>query len=164
MKIFTLDKASFESQDSLSINNANQRFDDIISLDNSHFPQPWTQQQWVDLSSSDSFTIYYLLDSADEVAGFALFDIFQQDSRAELHKMIISPRNREIGKGHDLLHGSLNCIVIRGIYNFVLEVSVLNDNAISLYQRVGFEIIREVKRFYSNGESAYTMQYLVNSN
>jgi ribosomal-protein-alanine N-acetyltransferase len=38
-----------------------------------------------------------------------------------------------------------------------LEVRVSNDDAVGLYKRMGFEVERTVRGYYSDGEDAYIM-------
>lgn len=45
-----------------------------------------------------------------------------------------------------------------------LEVSTNNAPAINLYKKMNFKIIRTIKKFYSNGEDAFSMMWSLPSN
>jgi ribosomal-protein-alanine N-acetyltransferase len=52
----------------------------------------------------------------------------------------------------------LNRCALRGVKMITLEVRTNNEAAISLYRNLGFSKIMKLENYYSDGESAYTMQ------
>lgn len=65
-------------------------------------------------------------------------------------------QNKKIGS--DLLKNFIRKISEEGIKFVELEVKIDNNKAINFYKKHGFKISNEIKDFYQNGESAYTMK------
>jgi len=65
-------------------------------------------------------------------------------------------QNKKIGS--DLLKNFIRKISEEGIKFVELEVRTDNIKAINFYKKHGFKIRNEIKDFYQNGESAYTMK------
>jgi ribosomal-protein-alanine N-acetyltransferase len=65
-------------------------------------------------------------------------------------------QNKKIGS--DLLNYFFRKISEKGVKFVELEVRIENEKAINFYKKHGFKIRNEIKDFYQNGESAYTMK------
>jgi ribosomal protein S18 acetylase RimI-like enzyme len=62
-----------------------------------------------------------------------------------------SPNVRGTGIGHELLRQSLTILRDAGCRSATLTVTASNEDAVALYQRVGFEIIRQFSAFVWEG-------------
>jgi ribosomal-protein-alanine N-acetyltransferase len=51
----------------------------------------------------------------------------------------------------------IEALIEAGASRVLLEVRESNKSAINLYKKLGFEVIGEVERYYSNGEKAIVM-------
>jgi len=70
----------------------------------------------------------------------------------------VLPHARRIGIAYNLLLRALR--VLKRVYDAseaYLEVRVSNTPAISLYKKLGFEIVEVIPRYYHDGEDAYLM-------
>jgi len=50
---------------------------------------------------------------------------------------------------------------MKGVRMITLEVRVSNEAAISLYRKIGFQIILQIDGYYTDGESANKMQLVL---
>ncbi len=50
-------------------------------------------------------------------------------------------------------------LISLGFYSIVLEVRVDNEVAISLYEKVGFGVVKTLKSFYGDGCDAYFTEF-----
>ncbi len=65
-------------------------------------------------------------------------------------------RRRGIGRGL-MLEAEKNLVEERGVDLMYLEVRVSNTPAISLYKKIGYEILGVIPMYYADGEDAYLM-------
>ena len=130
------------------------------TLDNLFFPQPWSEEDWISLSN-DRYAVFYYENNVPDVIGFSLFELDKHSSFAHLYKILINPEYLRSGLGSRLLLASLRDLADKGYKDFYLEVSTKNIAALELYQKLGFKTLCVKKKFYSNGDDAYAMQYLI---
>ena len=129
----------------------------IAKLDQEYFPTPWQIADWNDLFSHNQRAII-IAREADQLVGFALFDISVVDSFAHLLKIIVVPSCRKQGKAQDILKFSLLSLETEwGIKKYFLEVEITNKNAVKLYEKLGFKIIHTKRDFYGMGRDAFIM-------
>jgi ribosomal-protein-alanine N-acetyltransferase len=78
--------------------------------------------------------------------------------KGHIISIAVLPESRNVGVGYALvdeaLHSMSSSYEARSCY---LEVRVSNEAALSLYKRVGFEVERTMREYYSDGEDAYIM-------
>ena len=124
-------------------------------IDRDYFPWPWTHEFWCVFLDSRNFQLEVVTDQ-DTVIGFALFEIFADDSLAHLYKIVVYDAYRECGAALRL-HSSAtnNLFKINRIY---LEVSIQNHKAIRFYERLGYKTIVVKKNFYADGNDALAME------
>ena len=70
-------------------------------------------------------------------------------------------RNKSYGKL--LMDNIYRNSMANGMDTVILEVRKSNGDAIRFYERQGFSICGEIKRFYSNGEDAFKMMKVLRS-
>ena len=69
----------------------------------------------------------------------------------------VNENYRKQGIGSALLHNFFQEMMIYHIRLITLEVRTNNSGAIMFYTKYGFTIQETVKRFYQNGEDAFSM-------
>ena len=129
----------------------------IPLIDKLFFPQPWTEEQWSQAFLNENYRIFSLLDNS-ELIGFALFQVDIEDHFSHLLKVLVIPRESKKGHGAVLLKDAFSFLYDENVNRVYLEVSTTNYDAISCYERLGFDVLTLKKRFYSNGDDAYAMQ------
>ena len=66
-------------------------------------------------------------------------------------QICVSPSVRGTGIGHELLRQSLTTLRDMGCTSASLTVTAANEDAVALYERVGFETIRRFSAFVWEG-------------
>ena len=122
-----------------------------------HFDWPWSVEQWESINwAHHSLFLYH---HKEELVGFSLYHNLPGDDTAHLLKIVINTSSRGVGHGKILLKKSLKHLKDNGFSNCNLEVKASNRPARELYERLGFNEQRVMKRFYQNGDNA--VSYLI---
>lgn len=102
---------------------------------------------------NSSYGRYYLYEIENEFIGYIGLRVLDQ---AEVMNFYILPRYQGKGYGRELLEYVCNLADNR-MQEMILEVRKSNDRAISLYESVGFNKIRVIKKYYDGIEDAVVM-------
>jgi len=102
-------------------------------------------------------------DETDEkVAAYAVFSFPAE--QAHLVTFAVDPQFHRQGLAIYLLRHILAFVMRQNAESMILEVRKGNTAAVTLYQKVGFLVIRTVPKFYPDGEDAYVMLYKTEQN
>lgn len=129
--------------------------EEVIHLDQTFFPTPWSRRQWEELNQS-THTIFCCR-KEDALIGFALLWTMKGDDTAHLLKILLLNDSRGTGASLAFWSDMRNELKKMGFNSVYLEVEVNNLRAKTFYEKVGFQVLRRVKGYYSNGEDALTM-------
>lgn len=132
-------------------------FPHVIEMDHAYFPYPWTTGIWNNLQNNGQYILHLWRDPDGTPFSFALYNRIADDPTAHLMKILVTPEWRKEGKGKELLirgEAFLRELGVTGVY---LEVAVDNKGAMALYESCGYKALRELKSFYSDGKSAFSM-------
>ena len=100
---------------------------------------------------------FFVLELEGEIAGYSIGCIYGDDG--EIDSIAIDLRFRKLGLGERLTKHILGDFRERGIKACTLEVDTTNEHAISLYQKLGFEIEGPpIKGYYEDGRDAHKMR------
>ena len=126
--------------------------DDIVSIENRAFNQPWTKNQFMnDIQSGlDSENWVYVIDEL--VAGYIFGWIIQGEFH--LNNIAVHPEYLRINIGKNLIQHIIARVILRNIGVILLEVSAENIPARECYQSLGFNQIGIRKDYYSKGDDA----------
>jgi ribosomal-protein-alanine N-acetyltransferase len=80
---------------------------------------------------------------------------------AEVLTLCVVPDQRRQGLGATLLAAALGHAARSGANAMFLEVSVSNAVAIRLYQRIGFLVVGQRRRYYADGTDALVMRVAI---
>jgi ribosomal-protein-alanine N-acetyltransferase len=127
----------------------------IVEMDQNYFPKPWSAEEWTELNPQH-YSLYMWCDK--KVKAFALFHRVDLDETIHLLKICLSPEFRGNGLSQRFWVRIVQEMRSLGAKTCYLEVEKSNQRAIGFYQKVGFEILREIRGYYSDGSSAVTMQ------
>ncbi len=128
---------------------------EVISLDQTFFPTPWTTQAWKDLDLSTHLLVGWREKNA--LVGFALFGTAPGDDTAHLLKILLLNNSRGTGTSLSFWASILEDLRSRGFKSVYLEVESSNERAKGFYTKVGFKLLRVARAFYSSGEDALIM-------
>ncbi len=140
-----------------------KELDKHFELDQKEFPFPWGQDYWLQLKAKRERT--YLLSAYEKkvLVGFILLGLDIFDLKAHLYKILVKKDKRGAGLGKNLLERVICQLRDKDYQSLFLEVSFENQVAQRLYLKAGFQVMRRVAKYYSNGDDALTMEYLIES-
>lgn len=126
---------------------------DIAAIEKACFPTPWSEGAILD--SMNSKTHFYIAKISDITAGYMGVSIICGEGYVT--NIAVLPRFRRHGIAEHILDTVIK--KHKNELDFIsLEVRVSNNAAISLYKKLGFEIVGTRKRFYEHPiEDAYIM-------
>ena len=127
----------------------------VVELDQLSFSDPWSFTAWREMFEDPHAQVWITTDGFKLVGALAVWLVLD-----ELHigTIAIHPAHQRQGLGARLLETGLRAGIARGVAQAHLEVRKSNLPAQRLYQRFGFEIVGERKRYYSdNREDAVLM-------
>lgn len=82
---------------------------------------------------------------------------------ARILMLAVLPQHRRKSYGRLLMKKIYENAIANGMDTVVLEVRKSNRQATEFYERQGFSVCGEIKRFYSNGEDALKMMKVLQS-
>ncbi len=101
------------------------------------------------------YSIRYVLEDKGEIVGYSVVWVIKGE--AFIMVFAVAPEHRGRGVGREFLRMLLEDL--KGKAEVVqLDVRKSNLPAIRLYRSMGFRIVKERKKFYSDGENALTME------
>jgi [ribosomal protein S18]-alanine N-acetyltransferase len=130
-------------------------WEQAIKKDQSCFPRPWSKQDWEALNPE-----HFLLTgfgSEEELEAFALFQRVPGDDTSHLLKIWIESRLRGSPLSRNFWAHILDEMRGRGVEKIFLEVESSNLRAFAFYQKHGFQVLRTVKGYYSDGQDGVMM-------
>lgn len=131
-------------------------FEDMVALDQKFLNYYWNDSQWSSFFESypDDALVQLHYDD-DSLVSFALYLGNELDNSLHLLKVVTHPLKRGEGLATSFLKKAISHLGTGG--KIYLEVAVQNNLAISVYEKVGFNVTRHMKRFYSDGSDALEM-------
>jgi ribosomal-protein-alanine N-acetyltransferase len=90
------------------------------------------------------------------IVGF-INGVMSEDKSARVLMLAVREEFRHRGIGTALLQAFMNEAALKGTKAIHLEVRNSNAGAIRFYNRFGFQIVRELPRYYADGENGYQM-------
>lgn len=129
---------------------------EIGQLDQLYFPRPWKTHDWESLEVENHRLWAWTEDH--QILGFALFHVAPSDDTAHLLKILVRPEVRGSGEADQFWKAIIQSLKDEGIQQIYLEVEESNKRAQRFYERQGFQVLRRVKSYYSDGEGAVMMQ------
>ena len=129
--------------------------DEIVEIENKSFLKPWSKKYFIHEIESNDVAEIYVIRNDDEIIGYA--DIWYLFENCDLTKIAVKERYRRKGYGDQLLKQLMKIAKNKGCEYMHLEVDVNNKEAIDLYRKNSFEVVRTRKNYYESGSDAYDM-------
>lgn len=128
---------------------------DVLTIEQQVFgPTAWSPETyWAELARDDR---YYVVADEAEVLGYAGLWLMPPD--ADVQTIAVAPNSRGRGIGSQLLEHLVGHARAAGARRLQLEVKAGNDEAIALYRRFGFEVLRLRPRYYPDFTDALVME------
>lgn len=93
-----------------------------------------------------------------EIVGY-LIGLVRWGGMGHILAIAVEESHRREGVGSALMLNALNRLNESGANRVKLEVRVSNESAQKFYGKIGFEPVEVVPEYYSDGESAVSMEY-----
>jgi len=152
-------KGKEKTQTSIRITEFELRYlEKICEIENSSFPEPFSGHYLSDLGKLYSET-FLVAEKNYEVIGYI---VAKTDcSRAHILSIAVKNNWRRKRIGFTLLQMLIIKLKSKRINEIILEVELNNIPAKTLYERVGFKLIKEIKNYYLNGEDALVYYFKI---
>jgi len=89
--------------------------------------------------------------------GFSNFKKLGFVKKGHVVSIAVMDEHRGKGFGSAIVNEGINGVKIRQCSELYLEVRCSNNDAVRLYEKLGFSIIQRLKAYYRDGEDAYVM-------
>ena len=89
--------------------------------------------------------------------GFSNFKKLGFVKKGHVVSIAVIDEHRRKGFGSILVNEAIKGVKIRQCSELYLEVRCSNNDAVILYEKLGFSIIQKLKAYYRDGEDAYAM-------
>ena len=123
----------------------------IVALEDLALADPWTEAM-VAGSLADPTTVAFLAEHDAVAVGYSIFQL--AGGEIELLRLGVDPAWRRAGIGGELVSRGLAVGLDRRLSACFLEVRADNAPARRLYERLGFAVAGERRRYYSDGTDA----------
>ncbi|GGL68837.1 GNAT family N-acetyltransferase [Halocalculus aciditolerans] len=141
---------------------------DIFRIEKTVFEQPWPFSAFERYLGEPGFLVAEGNSTADptagnagaeNIAGYTVCDTIPSHGRPLGHvkDLAVHPDRQGEGLGRALLERGLAVLAAQNVRSVKLEVRRSNQAALSLYRDHGFEYLRTLPRYYSDGEDAFVM-------
>lgn len=129
----------------------------LLEIETRVYTAPWSLQNFQsELTKPFGRLLVMTDDETDEtIAGYMVLWLLLDE--AQVLNLAVDTPFRRRGIGREMIRCMVNMAVKQGARRVVLDVRKSNAAAIQLYQSAKFSITQVRKRFYSDGEDAYTM-------
>lgn len=98
----------------------------------------------------------YLIYETTEIKGY--IGVHVDLDSAEIATLFVHPNHRRQGIGEALLQTAIQRLKSRDITHVLLEVSIQNQPALHLYEKMGFKAIHTRLNYYPNGDDARVLK------
>jgi len=89
--------------------------------------------------------------------GFSNFKKLGFVKKGHVVSIAVMDEHRGKGFGSAIVNEGINGVKIRQCSELYLEVRCSNNDAVRLYEKLGFSVIQRLKAYYRDGEDAYVM-------
>jgi len=137
----------------------------VMHINRDCLPENYTDFFFVDLFRRFP-ELFIVAENAGEVVGYIMCRVETGLSSLGLGGLVkkghvvsvaVLSQHRRHGVGEALVANALETLKHFSAKQCYLEVRVSNDEAIRLYEKLGFEVTRTMRGYYADGEDAYIM-------
>jgi len=140
---------------------AEHHIDQIVEIEKVSFPTPWHKRIF-ELELGKPRSLHSVCMTDDKVVGYLISWMLYD----EIHilNVAVHPEYRRHGIAKKLIDYTIDHFSKKGANTVILEVRTSNIAAINLYEKMGFQVLRTRKRYYTDtGEDALVMMLNLNT-
>ncbi len=146
-----------------------KNLDEVVKINWTCLPENYDQSFFLSLfnhypkifvvaNQAEKGVIGYIMGRVE--TGFSELKRFSLTRKGHIVSIAVLPENRNKGVASSLLEKALEGYREYQVSEIYLEVRESNKIAIDLYKKFGFNISRQVKGYYRDGETSYVMTRL----
>ncbi len=138
----------------------NKDLSKIYNIEREVFKEDAFSKDLIQKLIRENFLFYKLEKSGLKkvLIGFVII-IKDRSDRVNIINIVINPKFQNMGYGTLLMKKTLERIKqIQDIKIVLLNVKIINNIAIHLYEKFKFEIVKKIDNYYQSGQSSYEMQ------
>jgi ribosomal-protein-alanine N-acetyltransferase len=131
---------------------------EVRTIEALSFSNPWSDNTFRGemQNTSVSFPMVVVQRPGERVIGYILYWHIQED--VQVNNIAVHPDLRGRGIGEALMRNTIERVRKNGATFVTLEVRPSNTTAVTLYKKLGFEVLGTRKNYYTNpNEDAYLM-------
>ena len=117
----------------------------LAAIEKEFSDNSWSEDQLKN-ELSLAHAILFCCEADGELAGFCDLHVVADD--AHINEICVAPRHRRLGCAHALMHHAIGLCREMHCAALTLEVRSKNEPAVQLYEKCGFRLCGERKRFY----------------
>ena len=121
--------------------------EEVVSIEKLYFNKSWSKKTFQKLLDHQDVEVWVALQGGD-LLGYVVLQC--SGDEAELINIAVRKGKRKLGIGSALLSKTVDVAVRLDVKKLFLEVRSSNQQAISLYERFGFDQVGMRKNYYSN--------------
>ncbi len=130
--------------------------DSVFEIEKEQFVVPWTKQSFIKDLTENFCSIYYVAVCDGEIAGY--LGIWHVITEGHMTNVAVSKKFEGRGIGNLLIQKMIDVAIEKEMIGITLEVSTVNDKALHLYKKYGFEVHGTRKEYYEvTKEDCYVM-------
>jgi len=127
----------------------------VYSVERECFHDPFPQNLLDDLMRTERDR-FFVASEDGKIVGYAVGRASGKNGHVD--SVAVAPLHRRRGIGTALLSAVTHRLAEEGVQQIHLEVRKGNKAAISFYERMGFRVFSEIRRYYSDGEDAWVLK------
>ena len=117
----------------------------VADIEKSSFSMPWTFNGFMDALKNPDAMLTVVEEDGEIVGYTCMYCSFEE---GEITNVAVKESKRGQGIGKYLMSETMKFSLERGIQRIILEVRCSNENAIGLYNKIGFNNVGVRKGFY----------------
>ncbi|OIR25510.1 ribosomal-protein-alanine N-acetyltransferase [Bathymodiolus thermophilus thioautotrophic gill symbiont] len=134
-----------------------QYIDAVLAIERLAYKTPWSEVQFIQ-SLSNSNILAHLILQDNQIVGYSI--ALHTLEFTDLLNICIHPTYQHQGLGAQLFNHLLDTSDIKEVF---IEVRITNYNALLFYKKLGFKVINIRKKYYSDGEDAKILRFLISN-
>ena len=135
-------------------------FNEIYEVELLSYEEPWPKEMFVMDYLFNAQSEYYVARWMGKIVGFIA--VWNELEKLHIVNIAVNPKYRKKGIGTNLLGFAIKLAKKNSKKEIYLEVRKSNEIAQKLYEKFGFVRIKEIERYYNNGENGYIMRKVIN--
>ncbi len=130
--------------------------DAVFEIEKEQFTVPWTKQSFIKDFSENFCANYFVAVKDGELAGY--IGLWHVITEGHMTNIAVAKKFEGLGIATMLMQKIVDFAIEKEMIGITLEVSTINEKALSIYKKFGFVIEGERKEYYEvSKEDCYIM-------